>query len=99
MKKKYPKIETEAQYWEELKKFKKEIWNYTKRVGTFAKKPTEYINDFKDLMYSGVERELITKEFADQQITKFLNELNSPSRFKEDVKNFIIKAKAKFRKK
>lgn len=91
--------ETESEYWRLHKKFTRHITKMSVGIHRFVKDPTEYINKYKELLSEGVRLNLITEEYKQEKIDKFYKEMTSPSRFTEDMKNKMMKARDKFRKK
>lgn len=90
-------ITSEKEYWEEHKKFKKKLNNIIKNVKLLVKNPAQYIKDFEDLMNEGVETEVISKEYAEQQKSKLQKELASPTKFKIFAEEKLRKLKNKFK--
>lgn len=88
----YPLIESEEQYWEEFKKWKKRFKKARKR---FRRNPISYVQEMENLLNEAVDRDLLEKEDADRNINRMYRELNIPNEFKDD----IGKAKQYVRKK
>ncbi|MFW6129934.1 MAG: hypothetical protein ACOC56_02045 [Atribacterota bacterium] len=74
----YPKIESEEQYWKELKKWKK---SFPKKKEFFSN-PYTYVELLCEKLKEGVKRQLITEEFAQEKIEKIYEEVCSPINFK-----------------
>jgi len=88
------KIETEAEYKEQLKIYKKRMNKLWRNPYKFLSKPKEYLKKFEDLLEEMVYIGLVDLEWANSQRERFYRELNSPNEFKEwlsEKKEAIIK--------
>lgn len=92
-------VDNEKEYWRVHKIFKREMNKFYKDIFKMFKNPTEYINDFEELLNEGVRIGIIEQEFKEKKMIQLYDELASPSKFKEDVRNKIEKFKAKLVKK
>lgn len=95
--KKIEPVQDVNEYWRVHKIFKREINKQSRKVFKFIKNPEEFIKDFENLLNEGVRLNIITEEYKKEKMKKLYDELNSPTRFKEDVKRRLLKAKNKFK--
>lgn len=89
------KVKTEDEYWKAHKIITDEIKTFTLNVKRLAGNPEQYLNDYHDLMKQAVRIGVLSKADADGYIKKLYDGLSKPSKWKEWVKNKIIKAEKK----
>jgi len=91
----YPLIESEEEYWEEFKKWKKKFNEIT--FNRLRKNPHYWVKVFEDVMNEGAEREVISFDYADKEIKRMHKEITAPQRFSMDMKEKrdYVKRKAK----
>jgi len=99
MKEKEFPYKTETEYWDAHKKWSRKFNKLLAKPHRIATSGKDYTQSFMDLLEEGVEKQIVTKEWKNQQIEKFNRELTSPTRFNTAVKNKIEKAKEKFKRK
>lgn len=80
------------------KMFKKAIGNTTKNAFKMIKSPTEFINEFEEMLQEGIRIKVLTEEQAKKHKDRLYYELNNPTKFKEDVRNKIEKFSKRFHK-
>lgn len=91
--------QTEKEYWRLHKMFSRHLTKLSLRIYKLPTKTNEYIDDYKELLSEGVRLNIISEEFKQQKINQFYKEMTSPSRFTQDMKEKMQKAKDKFFKK
>jgi hypothetical protein len=91
-------VQTEEEYHYYYKIFNKELSRITKDIKGLYKNPTEYLNEFFELMDEATRIGLISKEYQQQVCNRISNELNKPSEFKEWTKQQLLKVKKKLKK-
>lgn len=75
--------ESEEEYWEEFKKWKKRMKKLRNKL---LKSPANYIDEFTDIMYEAVDRELLEKEYVEEKLEKLYKEFRLPQEFINDIK-------------
>jgi hypothetical protein len=96
-KEKYIEITSQEIYDKEFSKWKKKLNEI--KLKNFIKNPTKYITSFEEIIQEGVNRKLISQEWANKKIERLHKEINSPTEFKMAIKEKILKAKEIFKRK
>lgn len=79
----YPLIESEKQYWEEFKKWKKRFNKITWKQ--MKSNPYKYVEEIENLLNEAVDRDLLEKEYVDKKLNRLYKELQMPNKFKDDI--------------
>ncbi len=93
-----PPYETEEEYWTLFNEWEKRLTKLITDLRKMFKKPKEYMNEFDNIMNEGVEKRLVTKEFAEQKKMDLINGISNP-RMKQKVINSLKKHEPKIIKK
>lgn len=87
--------ESEEEYWEEYNKWKKRMKKLRNKL---IRNPGNYIQEFHDIMYEAVDRELLEKEYVDEKMENLYKEFRLPQEFIEDIRKGKRSAKEYIKK-
>ena len=90
-------IETEQEYKEQLKIYKRRIGKLFKTAFRHLAEPEVFFNKFDNTLDEMVFIKLVTPEFAQSERMRLYNELNRPAEFRSWIDDSISKVKNKFK--
>lgn len=79
-------VETEEEYWEAHKIFKKEITSLTKMIKEFYKNPRKYLDEFDEALAEAIRIGIIQESYAYEVKEKISKAMSDPYEFKEWIK-------------
>lgn len=94
----FKQVSTEEEYWKEHKAMKKRINKLFRKSFKFMYKPSDFINEYENILAEYTFKGVVSDEWADKQRKRLYKELNHPEEFKEfteQVKQNILKRKDK----
>lgn len=92
---KLKKIESEQEYWEQHKIYKKKLAKYCRKGYKYLLKQDEFIDGFESILLEMEFIGLTTHKWTLEQMQRLFNELNSPNEFK----NWVERSKKRLIKK
>src|SRR6056297_3643250 len=96
---KLKKIESEKEYWDKHKEYKKKLNKFMRKGFKYMFRQDEFINGYEKILLEMEFIGLVKHEWVINQLNRLIEELKVPNEFKEFVERGKEKLKNKIKKK